>query len=203
MMWACTTVLSVSQDIYLYPYQKWLQVATGARRRYEDLRRNVDVVLENIIDSHVPGTGGEGGAECLLSVLLKLECQGDLTMDNVKGVMMDVVVAGFKPASKTAVWAMAEMARNPTIMKKKKGDNACNLLHEMSETCKMDSLNERPVQEIENESPHIPEISSQKSESTTHQKTLRSIVYNNVKIVIFSNRLNLLCPLGPLAINKR
>ncbi|KAK4275248.1 hypothetical protein QN277_018364 [Acacia crassicarpa] len=70
----------------------------------------------------------------------------------------------------------------------------------MSETCRVDSLNERPVQEIENESPRIPEISAQKSESTTHQKTLRRIVCNSVKIVIFSNRLNLLLPLGPLAI---
>ncbi|KAI9115712.1 hypothetical protein K1719_013381 [Acacia pycnantha] len=58
----------------------------------EDLRRNVDVVLENINDSHVAGTGGEGGTECLLSVLLKLERQGDLTMDNVKGVMMVVSI---------------------------------------------------------------------------------------------------------------
>ncbi|XP_054818143.1 vacuolar cation/proton exchanger 5 isoform X2 [Prosopis cineraria] len=78
----------------------------------------------------------------------------------------------------------------------------------------MDSLNERPVQEIENESPHIPERSAQNSESTkeaeqgscsgalyaTHQRTLRSMVFNSIQIVMFSNRLNLLMSLGPLAI---
>ncbi|KAI9115629.1 hypothetical protein K1719_013298 [Acacia pycnantha] len=119
IMWACTTTLKASPQDFsdLFPTQRWLQVATGARRRYEGIRRKIDVVLENIIaNSHVGETGS--GGECLLSALLKLERDGDLTMHNVKGVMMDVILAAFDPASKFAEWAMAEMVRNPTILEK-------------------------------------------------------------------------------------
>ncbi|XP_054819085.1 desmethyl-deoxy-podophyllotoxin synthase-like [Prosopis cineraria] len=121
IMWACTAVLSLPQDISdLFPSRKWLQVATGARRKHEELRRKVDVVLENIIANHV---GGEiGSEECLLTVLLNLKRHGDLTIDNVKAVILDVILAAFEPASKMVEWAMTEMARKPTIMKKAQGE---------------------------------------------------------------------------------
>lgn len=78
----------------------------------------------------------------------------------------------------------------------------------------MDSINERPIQEDEDKSPYIPEITAHKIESTvvaeqgsgcgglcaTNHKTLRAIVYRSIRTVVFSNRLNLLIPFGPLAI---
>lgn len=90
IMWACTTTLKESPQGFsdLFPTQRWLQVATGARRRYEGIRRKIDVVLENIITSSDVGETESGGAECLLSALLKLERHGDLTMHNVKAVTM-------------------------------------------------------------------------------------------------------------------
>ena len=78
----------------------------------------------------------------------------------------------------------------------------------------MGSKYERQVQEIEKEISQIPEVSAQKSKYTMdaeqelcsgalyamHNKTLWSMVYNSIRVVIFSNWLNLLMPLGPLAI---
>ncbi|XP_054819712.1 cytochrome P450 71D11-like [Prosopis cineraria] len=122
MMWLCDAITSLSHGISdLFPSQKWLQVVTGARRRYEELRQKMDVVLENIIADHDGAAGGQGGEEekdCLLTVLLNLERRGDLTIDNVKAVILDVILGAFEPASRLVEWAMAEMVRKPTIMKR-------------------------------------------------------------------------------------
>ncbi|XP_054819805.1 5-epiaristolochene 1,3-dihydroxylase-like [Prosopis cineraria] len=102
----------------LFPSQKWLQVVTGVRSGYVELRRKIDRVLENIIADHHVGDDAGEEEECLLSVLLNLQRHGDLTTDNVKAAMLDVILAGFDSPSRTVEWAMAEMVRKPTILRR-------------------------------------------------------------------------------------
>ncbi|KAF7816029.1 vacuolar cation/proton exchanger 5 isoform X2 [Senna tora] len=78
----------------------------------------------------------------------------------------------------------------------------------------MDSINERPIEEHEKETLHSPEITARKSESimvaeqgsgceglcAAHCKIFRGIICRSIQTVVFSSRLNLLMPFGPLAI---
>jgi len=51
------------------------------------------------------------------------------------------------------------------------------------------------------ESSLVEVLGSHSGESlTVHRETLAGIVYRSIQVVIFSNKLNLLMPFGPLAI---
>jgi len=78
----------------------------------------------------------------------------------------------------------------------------------------MGTPNGRAMHKADEEIPFDSEINFHLSESslvevrgsdsgesrTVHHETLAGIVYRSIKVVIFSNKLNLLMPFGPLAI---
>ncbi|KAL1370017.1 vacuolar cation/proton exchanger 5 isoform X4 [Arachis hypogaea] len=77
----------------------------------------------------------------------------------------------------------------------------------------MNSSNGRPTNKFEDQVPFSPEIAYHQPESTmaargSHpgesltvcSETLGGIIYRSIRLVVFSNRLNLLMPFGPLAI---
>ncbi|KAJ1390352.1 Sodium/calcium exchanger membrane region [Sesbania bispinosa] len=96
---------------------------------------------------------------------------------------------------------------NPTLI-------ASGLLDDLSKPCKMESSNGIPMLKSEDEVFFGPEINFHQSESTlvdvhgSHSgdlqtvphETLAVIIYRSIRVVVFSNRLNLLIPFGPLAI---
>ncbi|KAG6650861.1 hypothetical protein CIPAW_06G072100 [Carya illinoinensis] len=60
----------------------------------------------------------------LVDVLLRIEREqaksggAPFTKDNIKAILFDIFVGGSNTAAVTTVWAMAELARNPRVMKK-------------------------------------------------------------------------------------
>ncbi|KAF7825239.1 premnaspirodiene oxygenase-like [Senna tora] len=102
----------------LFPSWKWLHVITGISRRTHEMCREVDLVLENIINGE-EGKEEEEEENCLLSTLLNMKDQGDLTINQVKAVMLDMITAGIDTPPTTIEWAMAEM-KNPRVMEKAK-----------------------------------------------------------------------------------
>lgn len=77
----------------------------------------------------------------------------------------------------------------------------------------MGSPNGRAMHKSDNEVPFDSEINFHQSESvlvdvngshsgslTAHRETFVGIVYRSVQVVVFSNKLNLLMPFGPIAI---
>ncbi|XP_061365681.1 vacuolar cation/proton exchanger 5-like isoform X2 [Gastrolobium bilobum] len=91
---------------------------------------------------------------------------------------------------------------------------ASRFLDDLSKTCKMGSPNGRSMNKSEDEVPFGPELNFQQSDSTlvdvhgsrseelqtAHRQTLRGIIYRSIRVVVFSNKLNLLMFFGPLAI---
>ena len=78
----------------------------------------------------------------------------------------------------------------------------------------MESLDDRSMHDLDDECLNSPEMDAQKTHSTDSNeqvslsgslpaggsKMIRNSVYKSIKTVVFSNKLNLLMPFGPLAI---
>ncbi|KHN31706.1 Vacuolar cation/proton exchanger 5 [Glycine soja] len=91
---------------------------------------------------------------------------------------------------------------------------ASGFLDDLSETCKMGTPNGRAMCKSDDEVPFDSEINFHLSESilvdvrgshsgesqTARHETLAGIIYKSIRVVVFSNKLNLLMPFGPLAI---
>ncbi|GLJ19392.1 hypothetical protein SUGI_0349400 [Cryptomeria japonica] len=59
------------------------------------------------------------GVKDFLDVMLDLRDDGtQLTLENIKGMLMDMFVAGTDTTSATIEWTMTELLRNPTVMRK-------------------------------------------------------------------------------------
>ncbi|MED6136299.1 hypothetical protein PIB30_054736 [Stylosanthes scabra] len=118
-------VLKLAGGFYigdLFPSAKWIQNLSGIRPKLEDLHRRVDRVLEIIINDHRQSRTNKE-VEDLVDVLLKFEGSSSdvdlrLTNDNIKAMIFDVFTGGSDTAATTINWAMAEMMKNPKILKK-------------------------------------------------------------------------------------
>ncbi|KAK7377238.1 hypothetical protein VNO80_02660 [Phaseolus coccineus] len=112
----------------LFPSAKWLQLVTGLRPLLEKVHGKVDRILEDIVNEHREARSkakeGHESEEDLVDVLLKFydgnESNQDirLTLNNIKAVIMDIFAGGVEPVATTINWALAEMIRNPRVMKK-------------------------------------------------------------------------------------
>ncbi|XP_049342745.1 premnaspirodiene oxygenase-like isoform X5 [Solanum verrucosum] len=112
----------------IFPSIKILQVLSGLKSRILKVHKNIDVIVEEVINEHkknlASGKKGNGafGGEDLVDVLLRLMESGELkipiTNDNIKAIMVDLFSAGTETSSTTATWAMTEMMRNPSVLKK-------------------------------------------------------------------------------------
>ncbi|CDP15064.1 unnamed protein product [Coffea canephora] len=91
-----------------------------------------DKYLENIIEQHInklEGTKaatGQLGHEELVDVLLRIQAsckyQVPITKDNIKAVILDMLVGVIDNPFTTIEWAVSEMIRNPGVMAKAKSE---------------------------------------------------------------------------------
>ncbi|XP_058788015.1 cytochrome P450 71D9-like isoform X2 [Vicia villosa] len=113
----------------LFPSAKWIQRVTGLRPKLERYHRQTDQIFENIINDHKgekyrksKDYQGDDVEEDLVDVLLKYEDGSNkdfsLTKNNIKAIILDIFGAGGETSASTIDWAMAEMIRDPRIMKK-------------------------------------------------------------------------------------
>ncbi|KAK7348986.1 hypothetical protein VNO80_23794 [Phaseolus coccineus] len=113
----------------LFPSAKCLQLVTGLKPKLERLHGQIDRILGDIINEHQQtnpkATEGQGEAqEGLVDVLLKFQDGNErnhdisLTINNIKAIILDIFSAGGDTAASTINWAIAEMIRDPRVMKK-------------------------------------------------------------------------------------
>ncbi|QCE01202.1 flavonoid 3'-monooxygenase [Vigna unguiculata] len=105
----------------LFPSHKWLHKLSGQQPKLEELHKQYDVIIGNII-SEAEQKIGEVEVNSLLSVLLNVRNQGSLeyplTIDNIKAVMMNIFGGGTYTSSAIIEWAISEMLQNPKVMAK-------------------------------------------------------------------------------------
>ncbi|CDY56377.1 BnaAnng14290D [Brassica napus] len=83
----------------------------------------VDTFLDHIIDDHQSKTFTQDRPDLIDAVLEMIHKQEDnesfkLTIDHLKGISTNIYLAGVDTSAITMIWAMAELVRNPRVMKK-------------------------------------------------------------------------------------
>ncbi|XP_010067809.2 premnaspirodiene oxygenase [Eucalyptus grandis] len=103
---------------------------TGMNSKFRMLQRKIDSILDSILDDReimrreqsLRSKDDTCGREDILDVLLRLretnELGLNLTTRKIKGIIMDLFVAGSITTSTLIEWAMSELIRNPKVMAK-------------------------------------------------------------------------------------
>ncbi|MBA0823117.1 hypothetical protein Goarm_019869 [Gossypium armourianum] len=110
----------------LFPSIKLLHVISGMRAKLERFHHDLDSMLESIMEEHRASNANlensDDETNDPLDVLLNLQDHGGLefplTTDNIKAVILDMLMAGTETSSTTVDWAMSEMMKNPKILEK-------------------------------------------------------------------------------------
>ncbi|KAJ4700815.1 Cytochrome P450 [Melia azedarach] len=109
----------------LHPSVKLLQNVSGMMRTAAKLHEKSDRILGEILNEHrekkLTTENGQAEAEDLVDIFLKLQQDGDLefpiTDNTIKAVILDIFAAGGETSSTTLEWAIAELLKNPRVMK--------------------------------------------------------------------------------------
>ncbi|CAN1140814.1 Cytochrome P450 71D10 [Linum perenne] len=95
--------------------------------RVNRVMRGTDKILEDILKDHrnnAPADGNTTIVENLVHVLLMLQRNADrdlpfpLSDNNIKAVLLDILVAGSQTSSATIGWIMSEIVKNPSVMER-------------------------------------------------------------------------------------
>jgi len=116
-----TILLLGSPNIGDYiPYLAWMDLQ-GINRRLKKLNKTQDEFLEKIIEEHVSQNNPDAAPD-LVDVLLAASAdearEFQISRDNIKAVINDILVAGTYMSAIVIEWAMSEVLRNPTVLKK-------------------------------------------------------------------------------------
>ncbi|KAL0925666.1 hypothetical protein M5K25_004031 [Dendrobium thyrsiflorum] len=111
-----------------FPNLKWLDVLLGSDRKLENCKKKWDAFFEEIIKNHGHESKEVNGKNntCLMGTLLDLQNDSSLgfvlTNDHIRGLTMNMIIAGIDTTFATLDWCMAELVRNPEVMKKVKDE---------------------------------------------------------------------------------
>ncbi|TYJ41464.1 hypothetical protein E1A91_A03G023100v1 [Gossypium mustelinum] len=110
----------------IFPAIAWLDIQ-GIKRGMKKIRQSFNELLESVIELRMNTVTEKETSEQkfdFLQLLLDLHKNQDspssLTMNQVKGLLMDIVVGATDTTSTTTEWVMAEVMQHPEIMEKVK-----------------------------------------------------------------------------------
>ncbi|KAK4596131.1 hypothetical protein RGQ29_014256 [Quercus rubra] len=109
-----------------FPFLGWLDVLTVITSRLKRTFKDIDALFELVIKEHkdkmLTTDGGQSNKENFVEILLQLKEDGmldfDLNQDSIKAILLDMFVGSTDTSITTMDWAMAELMKNPNIMKK-------------------------------------------------------------------------------------
>ncbi|KAJ9567574.1 hypothetical protein OSB04_003540 [Centaurea solstitialis] len=104
------------------PFVALVDKLLGKMDRLEKCFQYFDAFYQGLIDEHLNPRNPKSHEEeeDFVDILLRLKKDKlfDLTYDHIKGILMNVLVAGTDTSSATVVWAMTALVKNPKVMTK-------------------------------------------------------------------------------------
>uniref|UniRef100_A0A7N0U0E9 Cytochrome P450 n=1 Tax=Kalanchoe fedtschenkoi TaxID=63787 RepID=A0A7N0U0E9_KALFE len=117
------------------PALSWLDHLTGLNRKLKKTAQTVHAMLDQVIDereeiqsgNNIGGDDNDNSSrndgKGLVNIILELQRKGMTGLDNltridIRNIVLDMVLAGVSTTAAAMKWTMAELARNPQIMKK-------------------------------------------------------------------------------------
>ncbi|KAF3594089.1 hypothetical protein DY000_02027716 [Brassica cretica] len=108
---------------------RFLDWLFGGHNRINKVFEELDAFYQHVIDDHLKHEAQAGKkamdsqADIVALLLGMMDKQGDkdyfkLSIDNIKGVITDIFLAGVDTGAVTMIWAMTELAKNPRVMRK-------------------------------------------------------------------------------------
>ncbi|KAJ0795651.1 putative cytochrome P450 [Helianthus annuus] len=103
-----------------FPLMGWLDKLNGSIARLEKTFKDMDEFYQEVIDEHLNQNQPNKMQDDMVDILLKLkqDYSNDITFDHVKGVLMNILLAGTGTSASTVVWAMTMLIKNPEFLKK-------------------------------------------------------------------------------------
>ncbi|KAH6809407.1 hypothetical protein C2S51_027190 [Perilla frutescens var. frutescens] len=104
------------------PWLSWINRVNGFDRRVDKVAEEVDDFLELVIQEHINAVKNESGenfVDILLSIYKDNNSGGiPIDRDSIKAIILDILAGGTDTTSATLEWAMTELLRHPTVLKK-------------------------------------------------------------------------------------
>ncbi|CAN7102133.1 unnamed protein product, partial [Brassica rapa subsp. narinosa] len=130
-----------------FPYVGWFyDWLTGLQGRRGEVVRGLDAFYEEMIGTHrqEKKEGSEDFVDMLLRLTKEEAVLGNekLTRNHIKAILMNVLLAGIDTSAVSMVWTMAELVRNPRVMKKVQSEIRDHVKHKGSIT--FDSIDQLP-----------------------------------------------------------
>ncbi|KAL9420820.1 hypothetical protein AB3S75_038400 [Citrus x aurantiifolia] len=113
-----------------FPYVGWIiDRLNGYHAKLERVFQELDTLFQQIIDDHLKPaetTKQEHVQQDIIDVMLKIErdqaesheSEAWLTKNHIKAVLLNIFLGGVDTSAITVIWAMAELCKNPRLMKK-------------------------------------------------------------------------------------
>ncbi|XP_048497856.2 cytochrome P450 71A1-like [Beta vulgaris subsp. vulgaris] len=115
---------AVSLGDYI-PYLGWIDRLTGLEHRVEIVRKKLDAFIEEVLEEHTIRLNAncqksQNDVQDFVDVLLEVQEDNpeEISRESIKGILLDMFVAGTETSSTTLEWAITELIRHPKIMKK-------------------------------------------------------------------------------------
>ncbi|KAF6139587.1 hypothetical protein GIB67_033591 [Kingdonia uniflora] len=101
-----------------FPSFGWIDVFTGFVGTLKKVSKELDIFFEQVIEKHLVEQKKDDDKKDLLDLLLQAQVDNNLQRENIKAILMDMFVGGTDTTSTVIEWAIAELIRNPKVMKK-------------------------------------------------------------------------------------
>ncbi|XP_006358823.1 cytochrome P450 83B1-like [Solanum tuberosum] len=105
-----------------FPMFGWLDKLFGNISRLEKNFNDLDEFFEELINQHLNPNRPKSMEGDIIDLLLQLRKEQstsiDLTLDNIKGILMDILTGGTDTNAVAVIWSMTALMKNPEVMKK-------------------------------------------------------------------------------------
>ncbi|XP_060205149.1 6,7,8-trihydroxycoumarin synthase-like [Lycium barbarum] len=104
-----------------FPFSSWFDKLSGNITKLEKNFKELDEFYEELIEQHLDPNRPKSMEGDILDLLLQLKKEQstpiDLTLDNIKAILMNILVGGTDTGAATIVWAMTALLKNPRAMR--------------------------------------------------------------------------------------